>query len=102
MELLRQKNKVLLEENRQLQQRVESLERSVTTASFHQLFSKSDIVTQTDCDLRLRQWRQLSPVSSQDDHPISFRNYSSHNFIYFILIAELAIIHSFLQCRQSL
>lgn len=31
MELLRQKNKVLLEENRQLQQLVESLERSVTT-----------------------------------------------------------------------
>lgn len=29
MELLRQKKKVLLEENRQLQQRVESLERSV-------------------------------------------------------------------------
>lgn len=29
MELLRQKNKVLLEENRQLQQRVENLERSV-------------------------------------------------------------------------
>lgn len=31
MELLRQKNKVLLEENRQLQQRVETLERSVTS-----------------------------------------------------------------------
>lgn len=34
VELLRQKNKMLLEEKRQLQLRVENLERSVTTSAF--------------------------------------------------------------------